>query len=65
MCGSGSTYGNTWFWQGNFRDRDHLEDPGVDGRKILRWNFRKWDERAWTGSRWFRIGTDCGHLWMR
>jgi len=23
--------------------RNHLEDPGVDGRIILRWIFRKWD----------------------
>jgi len=22
---------------------DHLGDPGVDGRIILRWIFRKWD----------------------
>ena len=22
-------------------ERDHLGDPGVDGRIILRWNFRK------------------------
>jgi hypothetical protein len=22
--------------------RGHLEDPGVDGRIILRWIFRKW-----------------------
>ena len=27
----------------NMRERDHLEDPGVDGRIILRWIFRKWD----------------------
>jgi len=30
------------FWWGKRRDRDHLEDPGVDGRIILRWIFRKW-----------------------
>ena len=23
--------------------KSHLEDPGVDGRIILRWIFRKWD----------------------
>jgi len=28
---------------GNLRERDHLGDPGVDGRRILRWIFRKWD----------------------
>jgi len=29
-----------------------LEDPGVDGRIILRWIFRKWDAGAWTVSSW-------------
>jgi hypothetical protein len=29
----------TGFWWGNLRERDHLEDPGVDVRIILRWNF--------------------------
>jgi hypothetical protein len=24
-------------------EKNHLEDPGVDGRIILRWIFRKWD----------------------
>ena len=23
--------------------KNHLEDPGVDGRIILRWIIRKWD----------------------
>jgi hypothetical protein len=32
---------DTGFWRGNLRERDHLEDPDVDGRIILRWIFRK------------------------
>jgi hypothetical protein len=31
------------FWLGNLRERDHWGDPGVDGKIILRWIFRKWD----------------------
>jgi len=46
----------------NLRERDHLGDPGVDGRIILRCIFRKWDVRIWTGSSWLRIGTAGGHL---
>ena len=37
--GRGGVY--TGFWLGDLRERDHLEDPGVDGRITLRWNFRK------------------------
>jgi len=29
---------------------------------ILRWIFRKWNVRAWTGSVWLRIGTGNEHL---
>ena len=42
--------------------RSHLRDPGVDGRIILRWIFRKWDVGVWTGWSWLRIGTGGGHL---
>jgi hypothetical protein len=34
---------DTWFWLGNLRERDHLEDPGVDVKTILKWMLRKWD----------------------
>jgi hypothetical protein len=34
------------FWWGNLRERDHLEDPDVDGRIKLRWIFRKWNVGA-------------------
>jgi hypothetical protein len=49
-------------WWGNLRERDHWEDPGVDGRIILRLIFRKWDMGVWTGSRWLRLGTEGGLL---
>jgi len=32
----------TGFWWGNLRERDHLDDPGLDGRIIFKWIFRKW-----------------------
>jgi len=50
------------FWWGNVWERDHLEDPCVDGSIILRWIFRKWDVRTWIGSTWLRIGTGLGLL---
>ena len=40
------------FWWGNLKGRDHLEDPGIDGRIIIRWTFRKWAGR----------GMNCIHL---
>jgi hypothetical protein len=44
-------------WWGNLREKDHLGDPGVDGRIILRWIFRKRDVEVWTGASWLRTGT--------
>ena len=39
-CGGGVHTGFEW---GNRREGDHLEDPGEDGRIILKWIFRKCD----------------------
>jgi hypothetical protein len=58
--GWGEAY--TGFCWGNLRERDHLGDPEVDRRIILRWTFRKWDVEVWTESSWFRKGTGGGHL---
>ena len=50
----------TGFLCGKVKERDHLGDPGVDERIILRWVFRKWDVGLWTGSSWLRIGRGGG-----
>jgi len=47
---------------GNLREKVHLEEPGVDGRIIFIWIFRKWDVGVWNGSSWLRIGTGGEHL---
>jgi len=52
--GEGEVY--TGFWWGNLKERDHLEDPGADGRIILRWIFRKCDWGVWTGLFWLWTG---------
>jgi len=65
MGGACSTYGEksgtcrVLVW--GLRERDYLEDTGVDERIILKWIFRKWDG-ALTGLIWLKIGTGGGHL---
>jgi len=58
--GRGKAYTRSWW--GNLKERGHLGDPGIDGRIILRWIFRKWDLGLWTRSICLRIGTVGGHL---
>ena len=61
MGGACSTYGgeevHTRLWWGDLKKRDNFGDPGIDGRIILRWVFRKWNVWVWTRSSWLRIGT--------
>jgi hypothetical protein len=40
---------------GKPEERDHLEDPGIDGRVKLKWIFKKCVGRALTGLIWLRI----------
>ena len=60
LWGKGEAY--TEFWLGNLRERDHLGDPGLGVKIILRWIFRKRNVAVWTGWSWLRIATGGGHL---
>jgi hypothetical protein len=57
--GRGGAY--TGFWWRNLKERDHLEDPGIDKRIILRLIFRTWG----VGVCMFRIdlSQDRGSWW--
>ena len=57
LCETGGVHTESWW--GNLRERDHLEDLGVDGRVILKF-IVTWDKEAWTGLIWHRIGTGDG-----
>jgi hypothetical protein len=50
------------FGGGNMRERDHLEEPGIDDMIILRCIFRTSDVGVCTVSSWLRIGTGGRHL---
>jgi hypothetical protein len=49
---------HTGLWWGNLREGDHLKDPGIDERIILKWNFemrdggRDWIDLARDSDRW-------------
>ena len=45
---------HTAFCRGNLREGGHVEDPGMDGRTILKWIFEKWDG----GMDWIDLAQD-------
>jgi hypothetical protein len=49
-------------WSTNLTGRDHSEDLGIDGKKILEWILGKYGGKVWTGCTWLRIGTRGGLL---
>jgi len=44
--------------------KSHLEEPGVDGRIIVRLVIRNWDVGVQIGLIWLRIRTGGRHLLM-
>jgi len=50
------------FLVGKPEGKKQLEEPGLEGRIILRCISRNWDVGVWTGSIWLRIGTGGGQL---
>jgi hypothetical protein len=42
------------FWLGELREGDHLGDPGVDERIILKWIFKQW----YVGMNWIKLAED-------
>ena len=56
---------HTGFWWGKVRERENLENTGVDERVIIKWILRKSIEKMWTGLIWLRLGTVDELLSMR
>ena len=68
VWGRGEVY--TGFWQGNMRERDHLEDPGVQEENIkmdlqeLGWGGMDWIDLAQDMDRWWALINVVMNLWV-
>jgi hypothetical protein len=51
---------HTVFYLANLEGKVHLDDLGVDGKRILEWILGKDGGILWTGFIWLRIGTSGG-----
>jgi hypothetical protein len=56
----------TGFQWGNLREGNHLEEPGIDGRIILKWFIEKWDvgnglDRSGSGQGQVAGCCECGN----
>jgi hypothetical protein len=52
----------TEIWWGNLREKDHLEDPGLDGMVILKWIYMNWAVGVGldrSGSVWGQLAGIC------
>jgi hypothetical protein len=60
---------HTGFWWGNLREVEHLEDPDVDVRTILKWIFDTWGmdwiDMAQDMDRWWADVNAAMNLWLR
>jgi len=45
---------------GGVRERDHWDKPGVDGRLILKYIFKKWDR----GMDWIDLDQNWNRWWL-
>jgi hypothetical protein len=52
----------TGIWLRNMKEKDQLEDRGVDGSTVFKWILKKQDERKRSGLLWLWTETDGGGL---